>query len=30
VAADGTDTKILHTDTFKRGLGKFYLQQRGR
>jgi formate dehydrogenase major subunit len=23
VLADGTDTKILHTDTFKRGLGKF-------
>jgi formate dehydrogenase major subunit len=23
VAADGTDTQILHTDTFKRGLGKF-------
>ena len=23
VNADGTDTKILHTDTFKRGLGKF-------
>jgi formate dehydrogenase major subunit len=24
VNADGTDTKILHTDTFKRGLGHFY------
>jgi formate dehydrogenase major subunit len=24
VAADGTDTKILHVDTFKRGLGHFY------
>ena len=24
VLADGTDTKILHTDTFKRGLGHFY------
>ena len=24
VHADGTDTKILHTDTFKRGLGHFY------
>jgi len=23
VAEDGTDTQILHTDTFKRGLGKF-------
>lgn len=23
VAADGTDTKILHTETFKRGKGKF-------
>ena len=22
--ADGTDTNILHTDTFKRGLGHFY------
>ncbi len=24
VNADGTDTKILHTETFKRGLGHFY------
>ena len=24
MAADGTDTEILHTDTFKRGLGKFH------
>jgi len=24
VLPDGSDTKILHTDTFKRGLGKFY------
>ncbi|WP_196139062.1 formate dehydrogenase subunit alpha [Aliikangiella sp. G2MR2-5] len=24
VQADGTDTQILHTETFKRGLGKFY------
>jgi formate dehydrogenase major subunit len=24
VAADGTDTKILHTDSFKRGRGKFH------
>ncbi|HRH67998.1 MAG TPA: formate dehydrogenase subunit alpha [Flavobacteriales bacterium] len=24
VKPDGTDTKILHTDTFKRGLGHFY------
>lgn len=24
VALDGTDTQILHTDTFKRGLGKFH------
>ena len=24
VREDGTDTKILHTETFKRGLGKFH------
>jgi formate dehydrogenase major subunit len=24
VAPDGTDTEILHTETFKRGLGKFH------
>jgi formate dehydrogenase major subunit len=27
VAADGTDTKILHTDTFKRGKGRFQFRE---
>jgi formate dehydrogenase major subunit len=27
VAPDGTDTKILHTDTFKRGKGKFTFRE---
>ncbi len=27
VALDGTDTKILHTDTFKRGKGKFAFKE---
>ncbi len=27
VAPDGTDTKILHTDQFKRGLGKFTFRE---
>ena len=27
VAPDGTDTKILHTDTFKRGKGKFAFKE---
>lgn len=27
VKPDGTDTQILHTDTFKRGLGKFIFNQ---
>lgn len=26
VAADGTDTEILHTETFKRGKGKFHFE----
>ncbi|MCB0793063.1 MAG: formate dehydrogenase subunit alpha, partial [Flavobacteriales bacterium] len=27
VAADGTDTQILHTETFKRGKGKFFMPE---